>query len=137
MSAPLVVLCADDKRRRAWCEELGAYGWQVFAAREIQAAIDLAQQHQPQVIVTAVALPGASSAHFTRALRSVVEADVTIIGISEPAQLEAALGDGGFELVVTAPVDFESLHASIEASHEDEHEEKRTTTRMSRVPRIR
>ena len=132
MSAPIVVVGADDEKRRVWCEALGAFGWRVYAARDIQAAIDLAQRQQPRVIISAVTLPSASGMHFIRSLRSVVEQDVKVFGIAEAEQLAAALSAGGFDLIVAEPVDFASLQKSIEAAHDD-HAERRPTTKLPRL----
>ena len=131
MAATLIVLCSDDEERRSWCAQLAAFGWRIYEAREIQAAIALAQTQQPHVVVTAVALPSGSGSHFVRALRSVVEHDVKIVGIAEAADLASALTDGGFDLVVTRPVDFAALQSSISVA--EDHEDKKLTTRLPRL----
>ena len=131
MPATLLVLCADDEERQSWRAQLAAFGWQIYEAREIQAAVALAQTQQPRVVVTAVALPSGAGSHFVRALRSVVEHDVKIVGIAETAELASALTDGGFDLVVTRPVDFAALQGSISVA--DDHEERKLTTRLPRL----
>ena len=131
MAATLLVLNADDEERRSCCAQLAGFGWRIYEAREIQAAVALAQQFQPRVVVTAVALPSGSGFHFVRALRTVVEHDVKIVGIAEASELASALTDGGFDLVVTRPVDFAALQGSISVA--DDHEERKPTTRLPRL----
>src|SRR5687767_6236960 len=104
MSASLVVLCIDDAKRRTWCDKLRALGWLVTDAKDVQSAIDLAFAHQPQVVVVSVDLTDAVGYHFIRAMRSGIEHDVKIVGITDV--LSPTLSTAGFDLIATEPVDF-------------------------------
>jgi len=125
MSTRLVLLGADDELRDLWRDELVARGHTVHAAHDLTAAIKLAQQHQPRVVLTTVRLPNLNGFHFVRSLRSVVDDDVKIIGVTEAVTPE--LSTGGFDLIVTQPIDFRALETTLSAFGDDPGEHKRTT----------
>jgi DNA-binding response OmpR family regulator len=117
----LVVLGADEQ----WSEQLRARGWTTHHARDVAAAIDLALSHQPQVVV--VAADDIGSFHFVRSLRGAVDHDLKIVAVASQISLE--LGAAGFDVIVPAPVDFDTLQLSI-AVTEDYEGERRATTRI-------
>ena len=127
MLGNIVVISADDASRKLWREQLEARGWKVGEARDARSAMSLVMREQPQVIVTAVQLPDASRHHFVRGLRSAVDHDVKMIGVG------ALSGDAryaGFDLLVQAPIDFDSLHRAIARSNDNDLDDRRPTRKI-------
>ena len=132
-----LVLTAHDEDRARWCDQLRARGWTVYDAADIQSAIDVAVRHHPVVVVTAVALPNLTGLHFVRTLRGVVEHDVKIVGVADATQRSPELRAGGFDLIVSEPIDFASLQRTIAITDDDGDERKATTKIPAFKPRDR
>lgn len=95
---------ADD--RRTFAAGLRALGWNVITAADLKTAVDLAIAHQPDVIVSELALPDVKGFHFVRALRGAVDHDVRVIGMTGSLDARAAAAEqAGFDHVYAKPVD--------------------------------
>lgn len=112
-------------------EHFQTLGWRVSDRKNLKAAIDAALSDQPHVIVTDLALEDTHGYQFARSLRSVVDHDVLVIGLSgigEEANEEARRS--GFDAVFAKPIDVARLQYAVEAS-----DEMKLTTKLPRLDR--
>jgi len=100
----------------AVCVELAAYfqarGWQVACAADMKGAIEIAMAIQPDAIITELELRDVHGLHFVRALRSAVEHDIVILGVTT---LPERVGAPGFERVFVKPAPASELEAALDA----------------------
>ena len=131
----MVLVDEDDDLRRTMCDSFRLHGWGVSEARNLRSAIDAALTAQPHVIVTELLLPGAREYHFVRALRSSVEHDLVIVGVTRSSPNKFADAKlAGFDMVFEKPIDIAHVHRSIIASIPPEIAmETRATAQMPRV----
>jgi DNA-binding response OmpR family regulator len=110
------VLIVDDE---AACDrlarELCARGWNVIVATDVRTAVERAGDEQPFAIISELVLPDARGYNFARTLKTMVEHDVVVIGVTQvdARQFDDAL-KAGFDVAFAKPVDIEALHALLQ-----------------------
>jgi DNA-binding response OmpR family regulator len=113
----LLLIDSDFEARMRLGDALRLRRWIVETAPNAKLGLDAATQGQPNIVITELALPDASGLHFSRSLRTCIEHDAVIVGVSVfgPEELEAARS-AGFDEVFAKPVDLERLHRFLVAS---------------------
>ena len=111
------VLLVDDDE--AACDglsrELSARGWNVIVATDVRTAVERAGDEQPFAIISELVLPDARGYNFARTLKTMVEHDVVVIGVTkvDARQFDDAL-KAGFDATFAKPVDIDMLHALLQ-----------------------
>ncbi|HEX3655348.1 MAG TPA: response regulator [Pirellulales bacterium] len=117
MSAGPCVLVVDDNAiNLEICQEILEQEFTVFTASNAREAIQRAQQHQPQIVLLDVMLPGVDGLEICRRLRQLPEMRLArIIMVSAKAMLsERTAGmDAGADAYLTKPFDYDDLLAAI------------------------
>ena len=126
----------DDELRRMLSADFQKRGWHVTDARDVPSAVAAAIRAQPDVILTALQLPGAAGFHFVRTFRSSVEHDVVLVGITSlPVRLCGDAKSAGLDLVVEKPLNVERVHCSIMAAIAPQHVHALGRARLGRRQR--
>jgi len=135
----VLVIDDDHDLRLSLAEDLRRLNWIVETAATGQTGIDAAMKGQPDIVITELALPDVQALSFARTLRSCIEDDALIVGItSTPAQLQADARTSGFDLVFAKPVDVDALQAALvarPAAKRLDDDNARATTKMDRLKR--
>lgn len=107
-----VLLVEDnDDLRHAMAEQLRERGWDVFSARDVHTALELAVKCQPRAIVSELVLPDVRGHFFARSFRTIVDNDVRLIGVTRlPEQIFDQARTAGFDEVHGKPIDIDTLH---------------------------
>jgi CheY-like chemotaxis protein len=116
-SAQRRILIVDDQEdmRRDLIAHFRGIGWDVDVARDVRTAIESALAFQPHVIVSELLLPDARGYFFARTLRSIIDHDIRMIGITRLSrQLFAQARTAGFDVVFAKPIDVDQLHRHLE-----------------------
>jgi DNA-binding response OmpR family regulator len=111
-----VLLVDDDEAARdRLTRELYARGWNVIVATDVRTAVERAGDEQPFAIISELVLPDARGYNFARTLKTMVEHDVVVIGVTkvDARQFDDAL-KAGFDATFAKPVDIEMLHALLQ-----------------------
>src|ERR1041385_4412873 len=106
------VLVIDDNpdQRDALAGELMRRGWIVETASNARAGLDCASKCQPDVVLTELTLPDTRGFHFARALRSLIDHDVVLVGVTRlPLDQHDSARAAGFDEVHAKPIDLETL----------------------------
>ena len=110
----LLLVEDNDELRSTTAELFRLLGWDVITASGLRAAVELALEHGPTVIVTEAVLPDVRGYHFARTLRGAVDHDIQLVALTRlPADAFAELRAAGFDLVFGKPVDAEQVHAQL------------------------
>ena len=111
-----VLLVDDDEATRdRLTRELYARGWNVIVATDVRTAVERAGDEQPFAIISELVLPDARGYNFARTLKTMVEHDVVVIGVTkvDARQFDDAL-KAGFDATFAKPVDIDMLHALLQ-----------------------
>jgi CheY-like chemotaxis protein len=112
------MLIVDDNEdmRRTLMTHFRTAGWDVDVARDVHTAIESALVFQPHVILSELLLPDARGYFFARTLRSIIEHDIRIVGITHVSQqMFEQARVAGFDVVFAKPVDVDQLHRHLES----------------------
>lgn len=131
----MVFVDDNEELRRTSSDAFRQRGWTVTEAHDLRSALDAALTTKPHIIVTELLLPDVREYHFVRTLRSTVDHDVTIIGVTRlPAAQFAGARLAGFTTIFEKPIDVAELHRTlIERVPADHAEDTRPTTQMSPI----
>jgi CheY-like chemotaxis protein len=103
----------DDHRNRL-AGSLRDRGWEVIATRSGRLAIEVAEQQQPDIVLTELILPDVHGLQLARALRTVVDNDVRVIAVTRlPAEIRRQACTSGYDHVLAKPVDLIELFGAI------------------------
>lgn len=73
-------------------------------------AIESALAFQPHVIVSELRLPDARGYFFARTLRSIIDHDIRLVGVTRLSeQVFEQARDAGFDVVFAKPIDLDKL----------------------------
>jgi CheY-like chemotaxis protein len=111
------MLIVDDNEdmRRTLMAHFRSAGWDVDVARDVHTAIESALVFQPHVILSELLLPDARGYFFARTLRSIIDHDIRIVGITHVShQLFEQARIAGFDVVFAKPIDVDQLHRHLE-----------------------
>ena len=112
--APLgtvVVIDDNDEVRRELATALSLRGWRVASAKNLKLGLDLCARDQPHAVMTELSLPDVNGLQFGRALRSLVEHDLLVIGLTRlPEEMWSLAASAGFDHVQSKPIDHDELH---------------------------
>ncbi|MEQ1870785.1 MAG: response regulator [Vicinamibacterales bacterium] len=115
---PATILIVDDypDALDAWRLYLRAEGFAVLTASDGDAAVCVATERRPDLIVLDLELPGKSGVEVAKVLRGQTSTcDIPLIAVtghSDPRHLEGAL-HAGFNIVVTKPCEPAALMREI------------------------
>ena len=115
----LCVLVVDDDlaARDELMHGLRDRDWTVVVAENARDAIVRAADAQPDAIVSELVLSYANGYHFARALKTMIDHDVPLVGVTKVAVEEFALArEAGVEIVLGKPVDAATLDALLRQS---------------------
>lgn len=108
MSGKRVLVVEDrDDSRQSFCTLLGLWGWQVDEARDGPEAVVKALEHQPDVAVVDIGLPGFDGFEVARRLKEALDGHVRVIALTvrdDPEERRKA-DAAGFDAFVTKPAD--------------------------------
>lgn len=92
-------------------------GWNVIVAADAREAIARAADAQPVAIVSELRLTHAHGYQFARALKTMVDHDISLIGVTGASSDEFGHArEGGFDVVLSKPVDAATLDALLRQS---------------------
>lgn len=110
----LLLVEDNDELRGSTAQLFRLLGWDVFTASSMRAAVELAMEHRPTVIVTEAILPDVRGYNFARTLRGAVEHDITLVALTQLSEQSFdELRAAGFDLVFSKPIDAELVHAQL------------------------
>lgn len=115
----LCVLLVDDDlaARDTLMHGLRERDWTVIVAENARDAIVRAADAQPDAIVSELVLTYATEYHFARALKTMVDHDVPLIGVTGASVEQFARArEAGFDVVLGKPVDAATLDALLRQS---------------------
>ena len=125
-SAARILVVDDNRINLEICQEILEHDYMVFTASNAREALQLAEQHEPQIVLLDIMLPGADGLEVCRRLRQLPKMRwATIIMVSAKAMpSERAAGfAAGADAYVTKPFDYDDLlnaiHAQAEAIGDD------------------
>lgn len=106
-----VLLIDESDDRTSLAEALRRRGWIVETVSTGRLGIDAAMKNQPDIVVTELVLPEVQGLNYARTLRTCIEHDVLVVGITtELDALHAQARAAGFDEVRPKPVDVDGLH---------------------------
>jgi CheY-like chemotaxis protein len=111
------ILIIDDNEdmRRDLIAHFRSVGWDVDVATDVRTAIESSLAFQPHVIVSELLLPDARGYFFARTLRSIIDHDIRLVGITRLSQqVFAQARTAGFDVVFAKPIDVDQLHRHLE-----------------------
>jgi CheY-like chemotaxis protein len=111
------ILVVDDNEdiRRDLLTHFRTLGWDVDVAHDVRTAIESALTFQPHVIVSELHLPDARGYFFARSLRSIIEHDIQLVGLTRLSeQVFEQARSAGFDVVFAKPLDVNQLHRHLE-----------------------
>src|SRR5580692_3594799 len=117
-SAARVLVVDDNMINLEICQEILEHDFKVFTASNAREALQLAEQHEPHIVLLDIMLPGVDGLEICRRLRQLPEMRwATIIMVSAKAMpSERAAGfAAGADGYVTKPFDYDDLLAAIHA----------------------
>ena len=115
----LCVLLVDDDlaARDGLMHGLRERGWTVVVADNARDAMVRAADAQPDAIVSELVLAYARGYQFARALKTMIDHDVPLVGVTGADVEEFALArEAGFDVVLGKPVDAATLDALLRQS---------------------
>lgn len=120
-TARCVLLIDDDLAARdELMRGLRERGWSVVIAENARDAMVRAADAQPVAIVSELLLAYASGYQFARALKTMIDHDVPLIGVTRASVEEFARArEAGFEVVLGKPVDAATIDALLRQSLAD------------------
>jgi CheY-like chemotaxis protein len=110
------ILVVDDFEDSAdiFAQMLGRMGHQVSIAHNGQEALEQVSIHQPDVLISDIAMPGMNGYELARQLRRRPELKdlilIALTGFGQPQDRERAL-QAGFDYHLVKPAQFDTLHA--------------------------
>jgi CheY-like chemotaxis protein len=111
------MLIVDDNAdvRRDLLAQFRCFGWDVDVAQDVRTAVESSLSFQPHVILSELLLPDARGYFFARTLRSIIDHDIRLVGITHVSQqvFEQARV-AGFDIVFAKPIDADQLHRMLE-----------------------
>jgi len=115
----LRVLIVDDEPalREVLLLRLRGWGYDAWAAADVEDAEARIEAQRPDVVVTDVVLPGSSGIDLLRRLKA-VDASLPVILITAHAGVDAAVEamKAGAQDFLTKPIEYTTLHALLEAT---------------------
>jgi CheY-like chemotaxis protein len=111
------VLIVDDHAdsRSDLVAHFRSLGWDVDFATDVKTAIESALAFQPHAIVSELLLPDARGYFFARTLRSIIDHDIRLVGLTRLSHHvfeEARVA--GFDVVFAKPMDVKQLERHLE-----------------------
>jgi two-component system KDP operon response regulator KdpE len=112
------VLAVDDEPPilRALATNLRARGYEVDLATTGEAALELASQHSPDVVILDLGLPGMSGLEVIHGLRGWSSVPIVILSAREAQADKVAALDAGADDYVTKPFGMDELLARLRAA---------------------
>lgn len=111
------VLIVDDHEdtRRDLVAHFRSLGWDVDMAFDVKTAIESAIAFQPHAIVSELLLPDARGYFFARTLRSIIDHDIRLVGLTRLShQVFEEARVAGFDVVFAKPIDVRQLERHLE-----------------------
>jgi DNA-binding response OmpR family regulator len=109
-----LVIDDNDDHRNWLAGALRDRGWNVIATRSGRLAIQVAEQQQPDLVLTELILPDVHGFQIARALRTIVDNDLRVIAITRlPEEIRQQASMSGYDQVLAKPVNLIELFASI------------------------
>jgi CheY-like chemotaxis protein len=106
----VLIVDDNDDHRRDLVVSFHALGWDVDVAQDVRTAIESALAFQPHVIVSELLLPDARGYFFARTLRSIIDHDIRLVGVTRLSeQVFEQARDAGFDVVFAKPIDLDKL----------------------------
>ena len=109
----MIVIDDDEQARHLAADALRELGWRVFGASDLHAAVELAMEYQPRAIITELTLPAVHGYAFVRTLRSAVDNDVVLVGLTKLPSTQIDAARGAFDEVFEKPADITHIHERI------------------------
>lgn len=108
------LLVDDNDDHRTWlAEHLRDRGWELIAVHGGKLALEVAEQQQPDLIITELVLPDVHGLQLARAFRTALVDDATIIAVTRVPELAPQALAATYDHVLAKPVDLVELHARI------------------------
>lgn len=110
----MLIIESDDVLRRTTTRQFQALKWNVISAHDLKSGLELAIRYQPSVIISDLALPDAAGYGFARTLRTLIDHDIRVVGMTtDPENLCAEVRAAGFDLVFAKPLDVAQTHEQL------------------------
>jgi len=92
-------------------------GWSIEGARNGKLGLDAVAHNLPDIVLTELILPDVRGFNFVHSVRSMVEHDLFVIGLTRlPRELHGRALTSGFDHVQCKPIDIDELHARMQAT---------------------
>jgi two-component system, OmpR family, response regulator len=111
------MLIVDDHEdtRTDLVAHFSSLGWDVDVATDVKTAIESALAFQPHAIVSELLLPDARGYFFARTLRSIIDHDIRLVGLTRLShQVFEEARVAGFDVVFAKPIDVRQLERHLE-----------------------
>jgi DNA-binding response OmpR family regulator len=106
----MLVLDEDNVSRRVLVVHFRARGWHVASASDVKAAIDLAFDQKPQVVVLDLEMRDLDAKSIVRTLRTAIEQDICVIGAARASSSMSELARQiGVEVVLPKPLEMATV----------------------------
>jgi DNA-binding response OmpR family regulator len=106
----VIVIDDDDDARQLTADALRELGWKVYGAAELRSAVELAMEYQPRAIITELTLPAVHGYAFVRTLRSAVDHDLMLVGLTKLPSPQIDAARTLFDAVFEKPADITHIH---------------------------
>ena len=105
----------DNDDHRTWLAgAMRDRGWNVIATRSGRLAIEVAEQQQPELVLTELILPDVHGFQIARALRTIVDNDLRVIAVTRlPEEIRQQASMSGYDHVLAKPVNLIELFGAI------------------------
>jgi len=113
---PLILVVEDDLDNLRTIQALLGDCFQIIEARDGQAGVDLARQHQPDLILTDIALPVMDGFGVIAAIRQdATISDIPVIAVTASAMTgnREEIIASGFDAYVSKPIDHHLLQDTL------------------------
>lgn len=107
MAKKILIIEDNELNMKLFCDLLEAHGYETVQTRDGMAALDLAQEHMPDLILMDIQLPEVSGLEVTKWLKEDDELrNIPVVAVTAFAMKgdEEKIRDGGCEAYIAKPI---------------------------------
>ncbi len=132
----VLLIDPDVDARTLLADGLRELRWVVETAATARMGIEAATMAQPDIVVTDLALPDVPSLNFARTLRTFIEHDIHVVGITDDFEnVDRLARAAGFDDVFAKPCDVTAIHTRLLSCLAAEFDASESAT--TEIPKLR